>query len=91
MHDLDDRAADEAFCIFRCAESHAMECHAIDRLPIPGPYATKKRHWTYPVMGSRERTAPRLSWSLVANVAKTVTRPSSLWILQRIRCATCSK
>ena len=37
MHNLDDRAAGGAFCIFRCVESHAMECHAIDRLLIPGP------------------------------------------------------
>src|SRR5271155_1661337 len=37
MHDLDDRAAGGAFCIFHCVESHAMECHAIDRLLIPGP------------------------------------------------------
>lgn len=60
MHDLDDGAAGGAFRMFRCVESHAIECHAIDRLSIPSPYATKQRHWTYPVMGSRERTAPRL-------------------------------
>jgi hypothetical protein len=41
MHDLDDRAVARAFCMFRYIESHAMERHATDRLPILGPFATK--------------------------------------------------